>query len=64
MSYSRPRRRSTAKIASTSRRPPRETIMELVEDEDTGAEAAQDLIELPGLGQRIALFGLKAPGGP
>jgi len=59
MSYSRPRRRSAAKIASTSRLRPRETIMELVEDEDTGAQAAQDLIELPGLGQRIARFGLR-----
>ncbi len=61
MSYSRPRRRSAAKIASTSRRRPRETTVELVEDEDTGALAAQDVIELPGLGQRIARFGLKAP---
>ena len=32
--------------------------MELVEDEDTGAQAAQDLIELRGLGRRIARFGL------
>ena len=53
MSYSRPRRRSAAKIASTSRRRPLKKIMELVEDEDTGAQAAQDLIELPSLGQRI-----------
>jgi endonuclease III len=38
--------------------------MELVEDEDTGAQAPKDLIKLPGLGRRIARFGLKAPEGP
>ena len=34
-----------------------QTIMELVEDEDTGEQAPQDLIELRGLGQSIARFG-------
>ena len=32
--------------------------MELVEYEDTGAQSPQDLIELRGLGRRIARFGL------
>ena len=36
-----------------------QTIMELVEDEDPGAQAPQDLIELRGLGRRIARFGLR-----
>ena len=58
MSYSRPRRRSTAKIAPTSRLRPRRQL-ELVEDENTGAQAPQDVIELLGLAQRIARFGLR-----
>ncbi len=60
-------RRSTAKIASMPRRWPRrqlQTIMELVEDEDTGTQAPQDLIELRGLCRRTARFGLMAPGRP